>query len=192
MIRKQTIEKFLEGVSSRAPTPGGGAVAALAGAIGAGLVSKVARLSLGQREEEFRKLGNKVTKLQSELLKLADEDCQAYNKVVEAYRLPKGSEGQNETRKTEIQEALKQAALVPLKTAKKSLDVLNLASFAARNGNQNCVSDARCAVELATAAIYGALENVRINLSLIKDQNFVKNLKEEIGEILDGETLRSD
>ncbi len=182
IIREQKIKKFLEEVSSKAPTPGGGASAALAGAMGAALVGKVARLT--KENLEVSKITQKADKLRSELLELSDKDCQAYNEVVKAYRLPKEEEEQQETRNKKIQEALKNAAEVPLETAKKSLEVLRLASFVAAKGNQNAVSDARCGIELATAAIYGALENVRINLSQVKDEKFVEKFKEEIEKIL--------
>ncbi|MFZ5366225.1 MAG: cyclodeaminase/cyclohydrolase family protein [Patescibacteria group bacterium] len=187
-IKDQKVKEFLKELSSSAPTPGGGAAAALAGAVAAGLVGKVAVLTLG---EEFKQLENKAIKLQSELLKLADEDCQAYDEVVGVYRLSKKSEKGEERRKEKIQEALKKAAEVPLETAKKSLEVLRLASFAAAKGNQNCLSDARCGIELATAAIYGALENVRINLKLIEDEKFTENLRDEIEKILAEESLKS-
>lgn len=185
MIKKQTIEKFLDEVSSKAPTPGGGAAAAMAGAIGAALVGKVARLT--KENPEVLKIAEKADKLRSELLELSDKDCQAYDEAAKAYRLPKKSQ----IRKEKIQEVLKNAAEVPMETAKKSFEVLNLASFVARDGNQNAASDARCAIELATAAIYGALENVRINLALIKDEKFSENLREEMEKVLSKKALKA-
>ncbi|PJE67346.1 hypothetical protein COU95_02965 [Candidatus Shapirobacteria bacterium CG10_big_fil_rev_8_21_14_0_10_40_9] len=178
IIKNHTIKQFLDDLASEKPTPGGGAAAAMAGAIGAALVGKVTRLT--KENPEVLKIAEKADKLRSELLELSDKDCQAYNEVVKAYRLPKESQSRQE----KIQEDLKNAAEVPMETAKKSLEVLKLASFVAVSGNQNAVSDARCAIELATGAIYGALENVRINLSLIKDEKFVEKFKEEIEKIL--------
>ena len=185
MIKKQTIEKFLDEVSSKAPTPGGGAVAALAGSLAAGLVGKVARLT--KDNPEVSKIAEKADKLRSELLELSDKDCQVYDEVAKAYRLPKESQ----IRKEKIQEALKNAAEVPMETAKKSFEVLKLACFVARDGNQNAASDARCAIELATAAIYGALENVRINLALIKDEKFSENLRGEMEKVLSEKALKA-
>jgi formiminotetrahydrofolate cyclodeaminase len=189
-IKKQTIEKFLEELSSKAPTPGGGAVAAVAGAMAAALVSMVAKLSVN-KNEDFKEIEEKAEKLREELLELADEDCQAFERVMKAYRLPKESNKQQEIRNKEIQEALKKAAETPLKTAKKSVEVLKMASFCAQKGNQNAVSDARAGIELATAAVYGALENVRINLESIKDEKFYQRIKEEIEEILGCEDLKT-
>lgn len=184
-IKEKKIREVLDDLASKQPTPGGGSASALAGAMGAGLVGKVARLT--KDNPQALKIAEKADRLKDELLKLSDKDCQAYNEVVKAYRLPKGSE----IRKEKIQEVLKYAAEVPMETAKKSLEVLKLASFSAAKGNQNCVSDARCAIELATAAIYGALENVRINLKLIKDEKFSEDLRDEIDKILAEESLRS-
>jgi formiminotetrahydrofolate cyclodeaminase len=180
----QKIKQFLKDLASKKPAPGGGSASALAGAMGAALVGKVARLT--KENPEVSKIAQKTDNLRDELLKLSDKDCQAYGEVVKAYRLPKGSETQNAIRKTRIQEALKQAAEVPMETAKKSLEVLYLASFVAAHGNQNAVSDARCAIELATAAVYGALENVRVNLPYLEDQRFAGNLRDKMEQVLNG------
>lgn len=187
-IKNQNIEEFLNDLSSQKPTPGGGAGSALAGAMAAGLIGKVARLT--KDNPEVSKIAKKADNFQKQLLELSEKDCQAYDEVVKAYRLPKDF-GHLNHRREAIQEALKQAAEVPMETAKRSLEVLRLASFVASEGNQNAVSDARCAIELATAAIYGALENVRINLSLITDKKLVEDLRDEIDEILAEEKLKT-
>jgi len=192
VIKNQTIEKFLEELSSKAPTPGGGAVAAVVGAMAAALVEMVASLSLSKdKEEKFREIGKKADKLRKELLSMADEDCQVFEKVMKAYRLPKESNKQQETRNKEIQETLKKAAETPLKTARKSVAVLKMASFCVQKGNQNAVSDARVGIELATAAVYSALENVRINLESIKDEKFCQKMKSEMEKILGCEDLKT-
>jgi len=175
MIKDQKIKDFLNDLASKKPVPGGGAVSALAGAIAAALVAMVANLTIGKEkyqevEYDFKKILAKAEELKEQLTRLADEDCFAYQAVV----------------KTKSQEAMKTAAEVPLLTAQKALEVLKLASFAAHKGNQNAVSDARCAIELATAAIYGAMENVRINLPYIEDKKFVRQLKSGIKKILTG------
>lgn len=189
-IKNQTIEKFLEEVSSKAPTPGGGATSAVAGAMAAALVSMVAKLGVA-KNEDFKEIEEKAEKLREELLELADEDCQVFENVMKAYRLPKESDKQQEIRNKKIQEALKEAAQVPLETARKSVAVLKLASFCAQKGNQNAVSDARVGIELATAAVYGSLENVRINLESIKDSKFCEDSKEKIDELLECEDLKA-
>lgn len=170
------MKKFLTDLASKKPAPGGGSASALAGAMAAGLVNKVCLLTIGKDkykgfEEQFNELKRESTKLQKDLLVLVDEDKKAYLEVVKT----KGS-----------QKATKKAAEVPLETAKKSLAVLKMAVFASEYGNQNLRSDAFCAVELATAAIYGALENVRANLPYLKDEEYLVKLKDEIEGILKG------
>jgi formiminotetrahydrofolate cyclodeaminase len=175
-IADQKIKQFLNDLASKKPVPGGGAMTALSGALAAALVAMVANLTIGrekykQVEEDFKRALGQAEKLKDQLLRLADEDSLAYQAVV----------------KTRSQEAIKTAAEVPLRTAQKSLEVLRLASYAAEEGNRNAVADARGAVELATAAIYGAIENVRTNLGYIQDREFANKLKGKIKEILTGE-----
>ncbi len=190
-IKEEKIGKFLDDLASKKPTPGGGATAALAGAMAASLVSMVAILSEKQEDQEetgeFKRIKEKANELRKELLKLADEDCQAYEGVMKAYRTDKREPG----RLRKIQQALKKAAEVPLKTAQKSVEVVKLASFCAREGNQNAISDARVGIELATAAAYGALENVRINLESIKDSKFNDEIGDEMNDLLECEDLKS-
>jgi formiminotetrahydrofolate cyclodeaminase len=189
-IKEEKIKDFLDDLASKQPTPGGGAVAALAGAMAAALVSMVAKISLAQ-EEDFKEVGEKAEKLRKELLSLADEDCQAFERVIQAYRLPKETHEQQERRNKEIQEALKEAALLPLRTAEEAVEVVKMAGFCAREGNQNAISDARVGIELATAAVYGALENVRLNLESIKDLKFCEDLKEEMDDLLECQDLKT-
>lgn len=185
-IKDQKIKDFLSDLASKKPTPGGGATAALAGAMAASLVSMVAKLSL-DKDKEFKKIEENSEKLRKELLSLADEDCQVFKKVMDAYRIKKEAQG----RLRKIQEALKQAAAIPLETAEKSVELVRMASYCAQEGNQNAVSDARVGIELATAAVYGALENVRINLESIKDTKFCEDLKDKMDELLECEDLKA-
>lgn len=175
MIKDQKIKDFLNDLASKKPVPGGGSTSAVVGAMAAALVAMVANLTVGKEkyqevEEDFEQILGKAERLKDQLLRLADEDALAYQAVV----------------KTKGQEAIKTAAEVPLKTAQQSLEVLKLASFAVKEGNKNAISDARCAIELATAAIYGAIENVRINLSYIEDKKFIKELKAKVKEVMAG------
>lgn len=172
----QKIKQFLEELASKKPAPGGGSASALAGAMAAALVHKVALLTIGREkykmvEEEFKRLKKQTSKLEGELIRLADEDTKAFMEVIRT----KSSQG-----------AIKTAAEIPLETAEKSLDVLKLAVYASECGNQNLRSDAFCAIELATAAVYGALENVRVNLPFIKDERFVEKLQDEMEAVLGG------
>jgi len=162
----QSLKKFSADLSSKKPVPGGGSTAALAGAMAAALVGKVIALTVGK--EQYRA---KVNRLQRELMALVDKDAQAYLSVVKS----KGS-----------QAAVKKAALMPLETAEKSLEVLKMAVYAAKHGNQNLRSDALCAVELAQAAIYGAIENVRVNLPGLQNKQLVVGLGKGIDKVLSG------
>ncbi len=170
------MNKFLIGLASEKPAPGGGSASAMAGAMAAGLVNKVCLLTVGKEkykdvEKRFCQLNRKAEELQKELLQLAKKDEEAFLEVMRT----KGSE-----------KAIKKAAEVPLKTAKNSLEVLEMACYASEHGNQNLRSDAFCAIELATAAVYGALENVRVNLPLIKDERFQGDLRDKVDKILNG------
>lgn len=170
------MDKFLKKVASKKPAPGGGSASALAGAMAAALVNKVCVLTIGkekyrEKEEEFKKFSQQATKLQKELFRLVDKDTQVYLEVVKT----KGS-----------QESFKRAAEVPLETAQKSLAVLKMAGYASEHGNQNLRSDAFCAIELATASVYGALENVRANLPFIGDEKYIGELKNKVDQILNG------
>ena len=175
-IEQQKINQFFGDLASKKPAPGGGSASALSGTMAAALVEKVATLTLGKEkyrevQEEIKQLSDQAIKLRKELLKLADEDAEAYLAVVKT----KGS-----------QKAVLGAAKVPLQTAEKALEVLKMAGWLAEHGNQNARSDAFCAMELAQAAVYGALENVRINLPYLKNQKKVEELKEAVEKALNG------
>lgn len=162
---------FTDALAAATPTPGGGSAAAYAGAMAAGLVSMVARLTIDKKgyEDQEKKMANILEEsesLRAELAAGVDRDSQAFNQVMAAYKLPKA----DPDRKRSIQEATLEAALVPLEMAEKSLLVMGLALKAARSGNLNAISDAGSAVNLAYAAIKSAAYNVRINLSGLDDQ----------------------
>jgi formiminotetrahydrofolate cyclodeaminase len=164
----------------------------VAGAMAAALVSMVAKLTVVKAKDkdkgkEFEEIEERAERLRKELLLLADEDCQAFERVMQAYRTKKEEPG----RLRKIQKALEEASQVPLETAEKSVVVVKLASDCVREGNQNAVSDARVALELATAAVYGALENVRINLESIKDSKFGEEIKEKIDNLLECQDLKA-
>lgn len=174
-IADQEVNQLLVDFAAKKAVPGGGSASALAGAMAAALVEKVAVFTVGKEKyqsvgKEFERIMVKAKKLRQELLDLAEADAEAYQAVV---------------RTENSQKAIEKAAEVPLETARKSLTVLKIANVAVGEGNQNLRSDALCAVELATAAIYGALENVRINLSSIKNEKAKGALQDQIEMILD-------
>ncbi|HBG23344.1 MAG TPA: methenyltetrahydrofolate cyclohydrolase [Peptococcaceae bacterium] len=183
MLMEMTVRDFLQELASDLPAPGGGSVSALAGALSAALVSMVAQLTPDQQPAQKDILG-KAADLMAVLERDVDADTEAFNKVMDAYRLPKQTAAEKEKRSQVIQQALQGAALHPMKVARECLDVLRLCSWAAAEGNPNALSDAGVAALLAQSGVRGALYNVEINLSSIKDQQFKEGLTGEKEEIL--------
>lgn len=188
MYMEMTVEGYLKELASDSPAPGGGSVSALAGSLGAALVAMVARLTAGrgapeEQEQQIRRSLEKSILLQHTLQKDADGDIAAYNGVVAAYAMPKGTEAQKAARSRAIQEGLQEATRLPLQVAQGSLDVLRLALWALSEGNPNTRSDAVVAVLMAQGGIQGALANVSINLGSIRDAGFVEKAKAQAEEI---------
>lgn len=179
------LRDFLEKLSSKEPAPGGGSASALAGATAASLGCMVANLTIGKKkyqdvEEQIKKTKEKLEEYRNKFLIEMEEDAKAFNKVIDALKLPKDTEEQNRVRKEKIQEATKEATLVPLQISKDALDVMELVESIAEKGYKMALSDAVIAVILAKDAVLGGIYNVKINLPNIKDQEFVDNLKSQI------------
>ncbi|MDZ7260872.1 MAG: cyclodeaminase/cyclohydrolase family protein, partial [candidate division KSB1 bacterium] len=188
-LAKMTIQRFANELSMETPTPGGGSVAALAGALAAALTSMVANLTVGKKEylevtEPMKEIALKAQRLKDELLRDVDKDTQAFNKVMAAFGLPKTTDEQIQQRNRAIQEATRGAALVPLEVMKKSLEVLELSQQVAQKGNVNALSDAGVSALMARTAAEGASFNVRINLKSIEEKNFVEQLSTEAAQLL--------
>ena len=161
---------FSAELAAATPTPGGGSAAAYTGAMAAGLVSMVARLTIGKKgyadqEKTMLELLKESETLRGELKAAVDSDAEAFNQVMAAYKKSKD----DPDRKKAIQEATLHAAEVPLEVAEKALRVMGLALTAARSGNLNAISDAGSGVNLAFAALNSAAYNVRINISSLED-----------------------
>jgi len=159
MIKDQKILEFLDSVSSKSPTPGGGSVAAVVGAMAASLVEMVCNLTIGKKnyvevQTEIIQIAERASDLSTKLLDLADEDTKAFEKVMAAYK----SED-----KGEIKKALTLAIEVPQKTVECAEEVQTLAIAVSKIGNTNAYSDAMSAEHLAFAAIESAQENIEIN-----------------------------
>lgn len=156
-------------LASREPVPGGGSAAAIAGSMGAALVSMVVELTVGRPEyaehdATLRGIGADAVERRRLLLELAEADAAAYASVVAARRMAKQTDAERGARAGALRAAMLQAALVPLRTATVASEVLVLAARVAPIGNGNAVSDAGVAAQLAAAAVRGALLNVQINL----------------------------
>ena len=181
--------EFIQELSSSSPAPGGGSVAALAGALSASLCAMVSRLTIGKKKyreawETMKKVINKSEGLTERFLVLMDEDTQAYNQVVTAMRLPRETKEQTIARNSAIQQATKNAALIPLETLKAVAELAGMAQAAVEKGNSNCITDAGTAVQLVRTAALAAAYNVRINIGAINDKNFVDRCSREVDKIL--------
>lgn len=174
---------FLDILASDSPAPGGGSVAALSGALGASLVSMVCRLSLqrGELAEHhglYESMSGKALALKTELTGLVDRDSEAFNGVMAAFKLPKGTDEEKKARSAAIQAGYKDAISVPFETAEKCLAVAEMATELATAFNGNAASDLGVAVDAAECGMRGALMNVGINLSSVKDAAYIDEMKQ--------------
>jgi len=172
-----TLRGFADELSMDSPAPGGGSVAALCGALSAGLAAMVANLTVGKKGYESVRgdmvdTAVRAQALKDSLLEAVDRDTRAFNKVMEAFRLPKTTPEQAEEKDRAVEAANKDATLVPLEVLEKAVEAVRLARTAAAEGNRNSISDAGVAGLTAQAAGDGAYDNVLINLQGIKDAGF--------------------
>jgi glutamate formiminotransferase/formiminotetrahydrofolate cyclodeaminase len=172
-----TLRGFADELSMDSPAPGGGSVAALCGALAAGLAAMVANLTVGKKGYEAVGDDMIATAVQAQALKDAlleavDADTRAFNKVMDAFRLPRATPEQAAEKDRAVEEAGKEATLVPLDVLEKAVEAVGLAKAAAAMGNKNSVSDAGVAGLAGQAAGEGAYYNVLINLAGIKDEAF--------------------
>ncbi len=183
-----TPEAFLDALADGTPTPGGGSVAALAGALGAALASMVCSLSLNKKpdetaESDLQEMLGRVAALRSELTALVEQDAAAYRGVLEAYRMPKASSQEKKERSAAIQQALEEAARVPLKVAQGAVQVLGLLPVLLEKGLPSAASDVGVAAYVAQAAVKGAGLNLRTNLASLHDDAVAKSLQEELAAL---------
>ena len=187
---------FIEELSKNSPAPGGGSVAALLGALGAGLSSMVAALThekkeMFDRKPEMDEIGVEAQILKDQLVELVDEDTNAFNSVMNANRLPANTENEQKQKVEAIEAANKYAIEVPMKTAELCIKVLKLSDMLVKKGNPNSVSDAGVSAEVAFAGVSGAYMNVLINLTGIDDNGYVKIKRKAIDDLLlEAKTLR--
>jgi formiminotetrahydrofolate cyclodeaminase len=189
MPSRKTINSFLDELASSSPAPGGGSVAALAGALGAALTSMVCNLTIGKKkyadvEDEMKKILVQAEELRAQFTTLVETDAAAFNKVIEAFGLPKDSDAQKALRAAAIRAATKEATLVPLEVMKHCIDGLALAQNVAAKGNINSVSDAGVSALMLNAACESAALNVKINLNGMGDDQFVGWKTDELESLL--------
>jgi glutamate formiminotransferase/formiminotetrahydrofolate cyclodeaminase len=178
----KNLRQFANELSMDSPAPGGGSTAALCGALSSSLISMVSNLTVGKNEYEnvqgkVIELAMAAQELKDEFLRAVDLDTVAFNKVMDTFRMKKKTEEQKKERNAAIQEATKEATLVPLDVLEKSIKALELAKEIATHGNKNSVSDAGVAGLTAQTAAEGAYYNVIINLPDIEDEDFTSEIK---------------
>lgn len=186
---EKTIQEFMADLASNLPAPGGGGVAAISGALGAGLVAMVCHLTIGKKGYEQSWEDLKVSlaesdKLRQRLLELVDEDARAFTRVIEAFKMPKENPGEQEKRAAAIQSAYRIAADVPFDIASQCCQVLKLALPLVDQANVNAISDIGVAAYTAYAGVESAIMNVNINLPSIKDEEYVKLRTSQLEKIL--------
>lgn len=195
-----TVSEFFQAVAEGSPTPGGGSVSSLIAGLSSALVGMVGSLTAARLQAKrangssgkdkgtccenadpklrlMLDMVSTASHLQTSFLVLADEDSAAYDRVITAYRLPKSTEEEKQARSLAIQDALKEACLVPAQVVKLSLEVLRLAEAMVEHGMKSAMSDVAVASLAAWAGMRGAHFNVRINLPSIKDESFVHQVE---------------
>lgn len=178
---KMNLAEFADETASESPAPGGGSISAYVGVLGVSLGTMVANLSShkkgwDERWEEFSKWADKGQKLKNELLKLVDEDTNAFNKIMNAFGLPKSNAEEKKIRDKAIQSATKYATEVPFKVMQLSYESMEVIRTMAEQGNPNSVSDAGVGVLCARTAVMGAYLNVKINAKGLMDRAFARSI----------------
>ena len=178
---EQRVIDFVAATASKEPTPGGGAIAALTAATGAALAEMVANLTFGKKgyeavQIEMEALQVKAEEIRKRMLELSQADADVFNIFMNALGLPKNTDEEKAARTAAIQQAYKDAAMVPFEIGELANQIFDLAELASRKGNQNLITDGIIAAINARAAVKSAFLNVRINLSGIKDESFVAEL----------------
>lgn len=185
---RMTCRGFAYETASESPAPGGGSISAYMGALGAALGTMVANLSAHKpgwddRWKEFSDYAEQGQSVMKELLSLVDEDTAAFNRIMSAFGLPKGTDEEKEAREAAIESATLYATEVPLRTMKAAARVFPLVKAMAELGNPNSVSDAGVGALAARSAVLGALLNVRINAAGLKDREAAERLLDEADRI---------
>lgn len=191
-----SIKDFLDKTAGNEPVPGGGSISALNGGIAAALAEMVANLTIGRKkyaevEADMAELAAACNDLRKRMVEDIDRDSEAYNRVFNAFKLPKETDEEKLIRKEAIQTATRYAAMVPMEVARAAFEILPAIETVARKGNRNAITDACVAMMCARNAILGALLNVRINLLSIDDADMVDKMAHEANRI-EKETVKRE
>lgn len=187
-IAQQTVDEFLRTLASDAPTPGGGAVAALSGATGAALIAMVCNLTIGRKgyeevEERMHAILADAETARTVFLELADRDATAFDGVMAAFKMPKETDAEKAVRSKAIQAGYEAAARVPLEIAKRAAELMELARETTEIGNAQAASDGACAGQALASAVWCATYNVEINAAALKDASKAQALRDEVSAL---------
>ncbi len=190
----ENIDAFLRVLDGKDTKTGGGTASSIAGAMAAGLVSMVARLSIGKQDlldrEHYEEIARKADNTGRDLFRGGFEDSAAFDRISSAFKLPKNTPEEKAARSKELQAAFIQAAEVPLCNAASCRAILELCSRLGERFNTNAASDLECARYLAEAGMRGCAANVRINMPSIKNKEIRRDLELRLTEIIDREVAK--
>ena len=201
MLKDLKITEFLTELSSNSPAPGGGSTAALAAAVAASLTCMVFNLTIGKKayNEENEEIQSQIKlqleracKLNALFIELMDKDSDAFTDVITAFKMPKETEEEKVKRQVAIQKGYAVALEVPLELATAAYRLYSAIEVAATYGNINAISDAGVAALMLQSAIEGAILNVKINLSSIKDERFKEKALEHCNKIIKDGMMRKE
>ncbi len=187
-MRDLTLREFCAQTASKAPTPGGGSVSALTGALAAALAEMVASLTVAKAgfeavQDEMCDLLSEGETLRDAFFSLIDADCAAFGSYMDALAMPKTAEEERAARRIALQEAARRSAEAPLEMARCAMQVMPLAEKALAHGNKMAASDARISAILARAAVRAAVTNVRVNLPSLGDEALAAEMERECAEL---------
>lgn len=191
-----SLEDFMNETASESPAPGGGSISAYMGSFGTALATMIANISShkrgwDERWEEFSEWAEKGKSYQNELLRLVDEDTYAFNRIMEAFGLPKKTSEEQKERNRAIEEATKNAIMVPFKVMETAYESLEVIQAMAEIGNPNSVSDAGVGALAVRSCVMGAFLNVKINASGLEDKQFVEDILQR-GEEIEKKTIEKE
>jgi len=201
MLKDLKTFEFVNTVDSKSPAPGGGSVSALASSLGAALLRMVGHLSISKKkfkeldeevQAEFIARFDSLLLLKELLIELIDKDTLAFNEIMAAFKLPKETDNEKAFRSNAIQEATLFATKVPFEVVEVSLEALENIDFILQYGNKNTISDIGVAALMLYSGIEGAILNVKINLSGLKDENIKNDFTKKINSALEEATTLKD
>ncbi|MBO5197093.1 MAG: cyclodeaminase/cyclohydrolase family protein [Lachnospiraceae bacterium] len=197
MTGEQTINNYLDVLSSKAPVPGGGGASALAGALGTALGEMVANLTIGKKkyaevEGEILELLEQLKQIRAEYIRLADEDARVFAPLAKAYGLPAATDEEKAYKDAVMEERLLDASLVPIGIMELTLSLLGILKVLAEKGSRMAVSDVGVAVQYARAALLGAVMNVSINTRSMKNREKAAELNAHAEQMIAEGTGQAD